>query len=144
MTHCSETAHTPEVHSHRMQTQITPWLYLLALQDTIKIVLISGTSVDIRNQMCLFSRLLWQWKCEQLDSELKKRVALPLGGLMLLACYFETASHCVAQAGLKLIILLLQPLERRRVPPQTAVDMVSKPGFLSDVGRIHSLSMAIP
>lgn len=89
--------------------------------------------------MYLFNHLLWQWKCEQLDSELK-RVALPFGGLLLLACYFETAS----QAGLKLIILLLPPLERRCVPPETAVDTVPKPGFLTDVRRIHSLSTAIP
>ena len=60
----------------------------------------------------------------------------------MLACYFETASHYVAQAGLKLIILLLRPPERRCVPPQTAVDTVPKPGFLTDVGRFHSLSTA--
>ena len=93
--------------------------------------------------MYLFNHLLWQWKREQLDSELK-RVALPFGGLLLLTCYFETASHYVAQAGLKLIILLLRPPEHRCVPPQTAVDMVPKPGFLTDVGRIHSLSTATP
>jgi hypothetical protein len=44
-----------------------------------------------------------------------------LSHYFLIACFFDTGSHYVAQAGLKLVILLPQPLEVLGLQAQTTV-----------------------